>query len=264
MGRTISILGCGWLGEPLADFLMEKSWQVKGATTTTSKLWALKMKGIEAYQIKLGEVTLPDGLSDFLKSEYLVVNIPPSKGMREGALYLPFIKAIEASPVKKVILVSTTSVYPNYHGEVVEGMADTTKPLVGIEQVFLDSSSFETTVIRFGGLIGYDRQPCRFVMSAYKVMGPETPVNMIHRDDCVGIIDAILEKEAWGEIYNGVADTHPTKREFYEAACKAIDEEPPLFDELHTGTFKIVSNTKLKKELGYNFIHPDLLKLYAQ
>jgi len=264
MGRTISILGCGWLGEPLADFLMEKNWLVKGATTTSSKLWALKMKGIETYQIKLGEVTMPDGLSDFLKSEYLVVNIPPSKGMREGALYLPFIKAIEASSVKKVILVSTTSVYPNFHGEVIEGMADTTKPLVGIEQVFLDSSSFETTVIRFGGLIGYDRQPCRFIKSAHKVMGPETPVNMIHRDDCIGIIDAILEKEAWGEIYNGVADTHPTKREFYAAACKSIEEEPPVFDELHTGSFKIVSNNKLKKELGYNFIYPDLLKLYAQ
>ncbi len=264
MGRTISILGCGWLGEPLADFLMEKNWQVKGTTTTTSKLWALRIKGIEAYHIKLGEVTLPDGLSDFLNSEYLIVNIPPSKGMREGALYLPFIKAIEASPVKKVILISTTSVYPNSHGEVIEGMADTTKSLVGIEQVFLDSASFETTVIRFGGLIGYDRQPCRFIQRAHKVSGPETPVNMIHRDDCIGIIDAILEKEAWGEIFNGVADTHPSKREFYTAACKAMDEEPPLFDELHTGAYKIVSNKKLKTELGYSFIHPDLLKLFAQ
>lgn len=264
MAKTISILGCGWLGEPLADYLMEKDWQVKGATTSGTKLWNLKMKGIEAYQIKLGEITLPDALSDFLKSEYLVVNIPPNKGMREGELYLPFIKAVKKSPVKKVILISTTSVYPNHQGEVSEGMADTTKPLVGIEQVFLDSEGFETTVVRFGGLIGYDRQPCRFIKSARKVSGPDTPVNMIHRDDCIGIIDIILEKEAWGEIYNGVADTHPTKRDFYTAACKAMDEEAPQFDELMPGTFKIVSNEKIKTELGYNFIHPDLLKLYAK
>jgi nucleoside-diphosphate-sugar epimerase len=259
--KSISILGCGWLGEPLADLLHEKGWKVKGSTTTRSKLWALKMKGIEAYEIKLGEIHLPDVLPDFLHSEYLVVNIPPHKGMREGELYVPFIKAIEASPVKKVILISTTSVYPDIHGEVTEDMADPNKLLFTVEQVFQISTHFETTVIRFGGLIGYDRHPGNFYFPGRHIPGPDVPVNMIHRDDCLGIITTILEKEVWGEVFNGVADSHPTKKEFYTAAAKFAGHEAPQFEEgdVH---YKIVSNQKLKDELGYTFIYPDLMKLF--
>mgnify|MGYP003615968040 CR=1 FL=1 len=38
----ISILGCGWLGFPLAQKLIETGYEVKGSTTSESKLEALK------------------------------------------------------------------------------------------------------------------------------------------------------------------------------------------------------------------------------
>ena len=42
--KTISILGCGWLGHPLAKFLISENFIVKGSTTTISKLISLVFK----------------------------------------------------------------------------------------------------------------------------------------------------------------------------------------------------------------------------
>ena len=41
----ISILGCGWLGLPLAKALIENGFSVKGSTTSTDKLTALENAG---------------------------------------------------------------------------------------------------------------------------------------------------------------------------------------------------------------------------
>ena len=38
--EKISILGCGWLGLPLAKSLLAKGYKIKGSTTSESKLEA--------------------------------------------------------------------------------------------------------------------------------------------------------------------------------------------------------------------------------
>lgn len=45
----ISILGCGWLGLPLAKALIENGFSVKGSTTSTDKLTALENDGITPF-----------------------------------------------------------------------------------------------------------------------------------------------------------------------------------------------------------------------
>jgi 3-hydroxyisobutyrate dehydrogenase-like beta-hydroxyacid dehydrogenase len=53
MGIKISILGCGWLGLPLAKSLLAKSYEVKGSTTSENKLEVLINAGILPFQIQL-------------------------------------------------------------------------------------------------------------------------------------------------------------------------------------------------------------------
>ena len=47
----ISILGCGWLGLPLAKALLENSFLVNGSTTSIEKLSVLENSGIQGFQI---------------------------------------------------------------------------------------------------------------------------------------------------------------------------------------------------------------------
>ena len=76
--NKISILGCGWLGFPLAKSLHSKGYEVKGSTTSESKLDVLKNAGILPFQIQLEENQIIGNIEDFLKeTDILVIDIPP-------------------------------------------------------------------------------------------------------------------------------------------------------------------------------------------
>ncbi|MFT5748934.1 MAG: NAD dependent epimerase/dehydratase family enzyme, partial [Ancylomarina sp.] len=90
----------------------------------------------------------------------------------------------------------------------------------------------------------------------------DAPVNLIHRDDCIQIINEVINQDVWNEIFNCTADTHPSKKEFYTKAAERIGVPLPIFDEEEGShsSFKLITNDKLKRRLNYEFIHPDLMK----
>ena len=110
-------------------------------------------------------------------------------------------------------------------------------------------------------LICYSRNPGKFFHKGKVVHNPDSNVNLIHRDDCIGIISQIVEQDVWGEVFNCCADTHPTKREFYTHTAKSTGFPVPDFANSHTKSFKIISNQKVKQILNYEFLHPDLMKI---
>lgn len=158
---------------------------------------------------------------------------------------------------------SSTSVYMNTNETITESdiAALGESPLVTIEEMFGNCSKFKTTILRFGGLIGYSRHPGRFFRNRKIVNNTDSRVNLLHRDDCIGIISKVIESEVWGEVFNCCADTHPTKREFYSQAALAIGEKTPNFADSGETSSKIVSNEKVKRVLKYTFAHPDLMKI---
>ena len=70
--KNISILGCGWLGEPLAISLLESGYLVKGSTTTQSKLTTLEASQIEAYLVDISEF---EDYDTFLNTDILIIAI---------------------------------------------------------------------------------------------------------------------------------------------------------------------------------------------
>jgi len=265
--KTVSILGCGWLGLPLGEYLVGKGYGVKGSTRTPEALTAMKAAGIEQYYISLGPgLAGGDGFERFFESGVLVINFPPER--REDII--PFhteqikslISRLETSPVKNVIFVSSTSVYPELGREVSEDEEAppekaSGKALVIAERLLLENKAFRTAVLRFGGLIGYDRKPGRFISGRRGLTGGDSPVNLIHRDDCILIIEKIIEKDAYGEIFNACADLHPKRKDYYTAQALKIGVPPPAFEDGGEPKFKIVRSDKLKRLLRYEFKHPD-------
>lgn len=75
----ISILGCGWLGLPLARTLLERGHHVKGSTTREEKLATLEESGIDPYLIRFSPEINENYQPDFFDSEVLIVNIPPKR-----------------------------------------------------------------------------------------------------------------------------------------------------------------------------------------
>ena len=197
--------------------------------------------------------------ADFLSADILIINIT----CKNIAGFRRLITAIEQSKISKVLFVSSSSVYQNLNREVTEdeGVENPDSPLFQIEQLFQQSSAFRTTVLRFSGLVGQGRHPGRFFRGGKTIKQPDAPINLIHFDDCIGIIDAIIHQNVWGEKFNGCSDTHPKKRQFYPDMAKLAGYPLADFAENDTLNFKIVSNQKIKQRLQYQLQHPDLMQL---
>src|SRR5699024_7363908 len=102
---------------------------------------------------------------------------------------------IEKHGIPKVIVISSIAVYDDAQGRVTEAdiprpATTTAKQMLKSEELFRNSSSFQTTIIRFGGIFGGSRQPLRYLTGRKNLRGGRAPVNLIHRQDCVGIITA--------------------------------------------------------------------------
>ncbi|TCD48006.1 NAD-dependent epimerase/dehydratase family protein [Chlorobium sp. N1] len=263
--ESISILGCGWLGLPLAGALVREGYAVKGSTTSEAHLPLLQETGVEPYLLSLEPELEGDEAADFLQSDTLVVNFPPER--REDIeeyhvlQFSSLIDAIRLSPVKNVLMVSSTSVYPALGREVTEEDAlepesPSGRALLSVEEMLMQERGFQTTVVRFSGLVGYDRTPAGYLGRMKEIASPGQPMNLIHRDDCIRIIMEIIRLGQWGEVFNACAPVHPKRIDYYrKAALKAGIELPPAV--VGEAPFKIVDSCKLVNAIGYAFLHPD-------
>lgn len=256
MTKHIGIIGCGWLGLPVAENLREAGHTISGTTTSEEKLALLTKKGIQPFKISISEDAIKGPISEFLASiSVLVINIPPGlrgKGPKES--YVSKIKllytALKQSKVTKVVFVSSTSVYGAVEGTVTEQTlpkpnTESGKQLLKCEQLFQNDEQLETTVIRFGGLIGPNRHPVTMLFGKINLSGGSAPVNLIHLNDCVTIIKTIIEEELWNTLLNGVYPAHPTKEAYYTKAALARGLTPPHYRSEPNTSYKLINNCSL-------------------
>lgn len=256
--NNISILGCGWLGLPLAEFLMSKNYHIKGSARSEEKLKILEEKSIESFLIDLPASLDSDKMESFLNSDILIINIPPrsinfqNKIFTHDEIINQFNKIIEESAVKNLIYISSTSVYENTNNLVTEegpfAKTETAKILLNSESVLLDNSSVNTTILRFGGLYGYGRIPIR-KNNDKVILGNQRKLNLLHRNNACEVIFSIIQKNLWNNIYNVCEDEHPTQLEFFHQSAYSSEIENYKIDD-SPKEYKIVSNYKLRNALG--------------
>jgi len=266
----ISILGCGWLGLPLACELVNKGDQVNGSTRDPDKIGQIKEQGINPFLLELSPEMICENADEFFDSEILILNIPPAR--RDDIVdFHPrqiqsIIDAVNSCPVKNVIFTSSTSVYPELNREVAEDETaeprkNSGKALKIVENMLLSEFGFNTTVLRLAGLVGYDRNPRNFLKKRRVIRKINSPVNLVHRDDCIGVIMEVINRGIWGEVFNVCCDNHPRRIDFYKSECEIAGLEFDDPGEMETADYKLVSNKKLKDSLKYSFKYPDPLNM---
>ena len=277
----ISILGCGWLGLPLAKALLNKGFQVSGSTTTVERLSLLKNEGINPFLIDIplfineenhDDHSFSDSMISFLEgSETLVIDFPPklranSANIIENSFLkkiITLIPFIENSTIKNMLFVSSTSVYGEGQLTVTEltlpqPETESGKQLLESEQLLQSNSNFKTTTLRFGGLIGADRQPGKYLAGRENLENPNAPVNLIHQEDCIGIILKIIETNSWNETFNAVSSFHPSREQYYTQKAAELDLPLPKFDHSKPSVGKLIENDKVVSLLKYTFTKPNL------
>ena len=282
----VLIVGCGYVGLPLGKELARQGHAVFGLRRSALAADEMQSAGIHPL---LADVTQAATFAKLPCDFDWVVNCAASGG--GGAddyrkIYLEgnrnLVAWLAGSPLKKFIYTSSTSVYGQNDGSLVtesspaEPDADTAKVLVETEKLLLAAAverRFPAVVLRVAGIYGPARGHWfkQFLRGAARIEGDGTRwLNMIHRDDLIGVIIAALENGRSGEIYNATDNEPVSQLTFFE--WLAAELKRPLPPKVAADaeawrrrgvTNKRVSNAKLRAELKYEFQFPDFRAGYA-
>ena len=261
----IAIIGCGWLGLPLAKKLIKENFIVKGSTTSKEKISILRTEKIEPFLIDLNKDLDKEILNSFLENiDVLIINVPPKIRKEKTINYYSKIQKITSDnlikKINNIIFISSTSVYGSKQGKVSSQtipLPDTIngKEILKTEKLIENKNN---TIIRFGGLINETRNPLNHLIKKSEILNSDAPINYIHLEDCIGIILSVIKKNKWGKIYLGVTPFHPTKKNYFDNLCEKKRIKKLTFSTKETVIDKEIDDEKIKPELNYPFKYPNL------
>jgi nucleoside-diphosphate-sugar epimerase len=249
--ETISILGCGWLGLPLAEEL-QKSYEVKGSYRSRATQQALENSGIEYYPIDLADEEFDE---EFFECDVLIIAVPPSLRLQSADVHLKQLQLVNEclNEDTHVIYCNTTAIY-DLGENLTEEQASKTSPFAQFEKVFTDNPC---TVLRLAGLVDYDRTIVSSLINKKIAIDHREPVNLVHRDDVIQVVSEVIEQEKWDEVYNVCAPEHSNKEEVYGHWALLLGFDELEFVKKDKPMIKTISSDKLIKDLGYSFIFPN-------
>lgn len=251
--KNIALIGCGWLGLPLAEKLIENNYHVVGTTTTENKLPYLVSKGIKAHLLNLDDNSY--NLSFLTNCQVLFLNIPPGLRKTPQGSFLNKVEILTSklrdTSIEKIVFANSTAVYnrDGFFNENTPFIPDSDK---GLELLEVEKTLSQTiksfTVIRFGGLFGPNRNPANFIKSATQ-LEENTTTNLIHLHDAINLSFHTITQNS-PKVINGVHPHHPDKFSFYKKAYAMAGKDFPFNSPVTTTERIIEMNTSIE---GFEF-----------
>ena len=261
----ILIVGTGDIRGHLAGQLQQQGHEVWGLRRSDKAV----AEGVSLIQADVADKeTLPSLPKDL---DIVVYSIASPVFSKEGYhdYYVKGLKNIlrllKGQNPKRVIFVSSSSVYHQMGGEWVDETSETLpssfsgKEMLEAETALL-TSKFAGTVVRFTGIYGPGRT--RMIEQAKHggYCDPEPPVwtNRIHRDDCLGVLQLIIDKalagEALDELYLATDDEPATLFDVLEWMKDRIGEVDPDHNvgEVTRRANRRCNNKRIR-DLGYEY-----------
>ena len=271
MARVL-IAGCGDIGCRLGINLTNKGHEVFGIRRDASKI-SEPIHPIEADLF--GQLPqLPDQID-------YVFYIVSAKSYNDLAYFKAYvmglnhlIEALKGQPIKRLFFISSSSVFSQSDGERVteespaEGKNFSSRRLLEGEELALNAP-FPSTVIRFGGIYGPGRTYLIDLVSQGKAHCMEDVYsNRIHSEDCVGLLEHLMEQPDLEPIYIGVDDEPTFTCEVYEwlaeqLSVSNIEHIEPTENSRAQRSNKRLSNAKVKAT-GYTFKYPSYREGYLE
>lgn len=258
--KTVSILGCGWLGKAVADTLIKKSYAVNGSVRSEKKGKTLKTIGVTPYIIQVENTGITGDFDSFIsKADILITAFPPGIRQDPNANYAARIKQVLASLPSncKLLHMSSIGVFGAMQGEINESTLPIPDCNVGEQLLDAEKSIMalgtHATIIRLGGLVGDGRHPAKQLAGKTGISAPTAPINLVHQIDVVNFITAVIEGNFWGETLHCVSPSHQQRGDFYTKECQKNGLALPQFSENKSGRNKKVLDTKSAELFGFTY-----------
>lgn len=249
--KKLGLIGCGWLGKPLAMKLHSTPCYQVTVTSASDRLTELTSEGLSYCSLDLKKTEpLPSSL---LSCDIFIYTVPPLP----LAVIKPFFNQLD--PMKKIIFISSTSVYPKNMGHVNEStpLAQENNLLLETE-AFLKSRFQNLLIFRAGGLYGAKRHPVFFLSGKENLSSAGELTHLVHQSDCLEAITTVLERDIWNETINLVSDLRLQKKDYYTAMAKKLSLPVPHY--VLSGCLENptqISNEKSKRLLNLTYLDPN-------
>lgn len=161
-----------------------------------------------------------------------------------------------------MIFTSSTSVFPDISGQFDESSqlsaeAEIGKTLIQAEQCLFRSEISHCDILRLAGLIGQQRHPVKFLAGKRNLKQGNSPVNLVHLEDCIQAITALLMNPNGLRTYHLCAPIHPTRAEYYTKAAVFYDLSIPQFECSDSDPKRIIMADKICRDLGFTYRYPN-------
>lgn len=273
----ILVVGSGDIGGGLAKQMVVNAHQVWGMRRSDQAIGG----GVKTISADVGDIeTLIGQIPEDL--DYVVYSVASPEFSEEGydKFYVQGLVHIMAlltqmhQSIKRIFFVSSTSVYHHHDGSwvdedtPVEPTAFAGKKMYEAETKVL-SGDYPATVIRFSGIYGPGRTRMINQAKSGAHCDPEPDVwtNRIHRDDCIGVLEYLIQQDMAGvklaSLYLA-SDPQPVSLyEIFEWLKDRIGDVEPDHEvpEVSRRGSKRCSSKRLQ-DLGYQFKYQDYKQGY--
>ena len=270
MPKSALVVGCGFVGLPLARLLHLCGWNTRALTSSHDSAVSLHS---EPFAVSAVDITDLHSVAMISEQAFDVVIHCASSGKGDAPAYeRVYLQGTEnlltALQCDHYIFAGSTSIYAQIDGSWVDEASEVVptresgQVLLKTEKLVLQANG---TVGRLAGLYGPDRcVPFRKLLADEAVIEGkgERIMNMIHRDDAANALSFLAEKRGRG-VFN-IVDDHPvTQLDWYTSMCAKLDKPLPPFgprdlERKRGWTNKRVSNKKLRS-LGWKPQYPTFL-----
>jgi nucleoside-diphosphate-sugar epimerase len=271
----VLIVGCGYVGTCIGLALQPKYPVVVTARSQKSLAY---LKSLFPFVEHLDTSNLEEFHERILQHDTLILTLAAQDATSYETTYLETAKNLSAllknnSSIKHIVYTSSTSVYGEHEGKVVEESTPTLalspqgKILVETENTLLSLANPQRKIVifRLGEIYGPGREISKRVLGyqGRSVPGDGSfPTNMTHVEDIARATLYALEHDLSG-VFNLVDDEHMTRFDLYKTLCQKLNL--PLLSwnlsqKTHHSSNKIVSNTKIKNAgFAFKFLKREMI-----
>lgn len=277
MHKTRLIVGCGYVGERVADRWKKQGDRVLAVTRSAVRASSFERRGWEPFIWDWLDPRshLPDTLPN-LDTLLVAVSHAPVQGVPAESTHRMGLDRLRSSVAENArdarwIYLSTTGVFAALQdGSWVDESSPVgpTRPgsiaaLAGEKWMEQHITLAHRVVLRPAGIYGpqriprweaiRDRTPLR--------VDPESYLNLIHVDDLASVIDVVANALETGSLYCVSDGRSPTRREYYETISQWMGLPSPIFDadaerQSRSEGNKRVNPAKLLREMPIQFNYP--------
>ena len=277
---SIIIVGCGFLGKATAQLFSEQGYRVTSIVRSESSREEL-LKEHPPFDIVLCDVTNKESVKKIephlQEASLMIYAVSSGRGDAEtyAAVYRDGLKNVLATwqpssghrlqvagyrkenNNKKLIFVSSTSVYAQTEGAIVTESSEA-KPDRATSRVLLEAEAVALTAggsaARFAGIYGPGRSVLlkKFLNNEARLEeGGHRWINQVHRDDGARALYHLGTSSAPAGIYNVADDTPATQRDVYQWMSDYLQQPlppsgPADLNRKRGWTSKRISNKKLR------------------